>query len=128
MPENRQTIAVEAAFWRAVAEAAMFGRDMGLLRGVAEALGRGDEMADDIAGAMMARGARWTGTWAILVRAISEAIDKFGELKALHGPTEFRAILAELARVECLQPILDDEEREALGLAVAPKGGNQHAT
>lgn len=127
MPENRQTIAVEVAFWRAVAEAAMLGRDVGLLRGVVEGLECGDELADDIAGAMMARGARWRGTWSSLVRAISEAIDKFGELKALHGPAEFRAILAELAQVECLRPILDEDEREALGLAVAPKGGNQHA-
>ncbi|HEY8415858.1 MAG TPA: hypothetical protein VIK99_08805, partial [Thermaerobacter sp.] len=56
--------------------------------------------------------------WATMLKDIYALLDDYRMLKQYHGPQAFRAILkAFLDKADYTRPILDDAEREALGLS-----------
>lgn len=126
---GRLTAAVEVELFERLLEAAVVGRTWDDLNEVIDGLRERKPLHDDIARALLETPAGdAAGEWADLLRHMAELLVVYSNLKHIHGPQEFRRILwVLLDEATCMQLILDEQEREALGLAGALKGGGQHA-
>lgn len=124
---ERLTTAVEVDFFRRLAEAAVLGHVWDELAESAKGLRKQDRLYDDVTTALMDACPDLPAVeWARFLEHVADLLLCYRNLKLHHGPQVFRGMLRlVIEHSGIMRSVLDEAEREALGLVMLPTGGVQ---